>query len=49
MAIGLLASWFSPDKELIPFRDHALELIRDENPQQWLMYEGALHAVKEGQ
>ncbi len=36
MAISILASWFSPEKELIPFRDHALELIRNENPQKWL-------------
>ena len=42
MAISILASWFSPEKELIPFRDHALELIRNENPQKWLTYHWAV-------
>ncbi len=42
MAISILTSWFSPEKELIPFRDHALELIRDENPQKWLPYHWAV-------
>ncbi len=42
MAISILASWFSPEKELIPFRDHALELIRNENPQKWLPYHWAI-------
>ena len=42
MAISILASWFSPEKELIPFRDHALELIRNENPQKWLPYHWAV-------
>ncbi len=42
MAIGILASWFSPDRELIPFRDHALELVRNENPQKWLPYHWAV-------
>jgi hypothetical protein len=42
MAISILASWFSPEKELIPFRDHALELIRNENPQEWLTYHWAV-------
>ena len=42
IAISILASWFSPEKELIPFRDHALELIRNENPQKWLTYHWAV-------
>ena len=42
MAISILASWFSPEKELIPFRNHALELIRNENPQKWLPYHWAV-------
>ncbi len=40
--IHFLASWFAPDKELTPFRDHALELIRHENPQNWLPYHWAV-------
>lgn len=36
MAISILASWFSPEEELIPFRDHALELVRNEKQQKWL-------------
>jgi hypothetical protein len=42
MAIGTLASWFSPEKELIPFRDHALALIKQENIQNWLPYHWAM-------
>ena len=42
MAISILASWFSPEKELIPFRNHALELIRNEDPQKWLSYHWAV-------
>lgn len=42
MAISILASWFAPDKDLIPFRDHALALIRNENPQNWLPYHWAV-------
>jgi hypothetical protein len=42
MAISILASWFAPDKELIPFRDHALGLIRHENPRNWLPYHWAV-------
>lgn len=42
MAISILASWFSPEKELIPFRDNALELVRHENPQNWLPYHWAV-------
>lgn len=41
-AIPLLASWFSPAKELTPFRNHALELIRNENPVNWLPYHWAI-------
>lgn len=42
MAISILASWFAPDKDLIPFRDHALELIRNENHRNWLPYHWAV-------
>jgi len=40
--IQILASWFAPEKELILFRDHALELIRNKNPQHWLSYHWAV-------
>lgn len=39
---AMLASWFAPDKELISFRDHALALIRHENPRNWLPYHWAV-------
>ena len=42
MAISILASWFAPEKDLIPFRDHALALIRHENPRNWLPYHWAV-------
>lgn len=42
MAISILASWFAPDKDLIPFRDHALVLLRTENYQNWLPYHWAV-------
>tara|TARA_A100001015_G_scaffold284607_1_gene351268 strand:- start:693 stop:1448 length:756 start_codon:yes stop_codon:yes gene_type:complete len=42
MAISILASWFAPDKDLIPLRNHALALIRDENPRNWLAYHWAV-------
>lgn len=42
MAISILASWFAPDKELIPFRDRALKLIQNENAQNWLAYHWAV-------
>ena len=42
MAISILASWFAPDKELIPFRDHALALIRHESHRNWLPYHWAV-------
>lgn len=35
MAIPMLAAWFAPVKELIPFRDHALELARVYPASQW--------------
>lgn len=41
MAIGILSSWFDPDKELIPFRDSALILARSLPEEKWL----ALHWV----
>ena len=41
-AKSILASWFAPVKELIPFRDHALELIRHENIKNWLPYHWAV-------
>ncbi len=42
MAISILASWFSPNKELLHFRDHAFELIRQEKSQNWLAYHWAV-------
>jgi hypothetical protein len=42
MAISILASWFAPHKDLTPFRDHALELIRHENIKNWLPYHWAV-------
>lgn len=35
MAISLLAAWFSPGQELIGFRDDALSLARNMQPQDW--------------
>ena len=40
--IQILASWFAPDKDLIPFRDHALALIRHADPRNWLPYHWAV-------
>ena len=42
MAISILASWFSPEKELVPFRDRALALIQHEKIQNWLPYHWAV-------
>ncbi|MEI7787589.1 MAG: hypothetical protein WCI23_03005 [Chlorobiaceae bacterium] len=39
MAIGILASWFAPEKELVLFRDKALNIARNMNEENWL----ALH------
>jgi len=36
MAIAILSSWFSPDKDLIPFRDDALRLARELPKDKWL-------------
>lgn len=36
MAISILASWFSPDKELIAFRNDALQIARQLPIEQWL-------------
>lgn len=36
MAIGILAAWFSPDRELIPFRDSALSFARSSPSEHWL-------------
>ena len=36
MAICLLACWFAPEKELIPFRDDALKLARESLTVEWL-------------
>lgn len=36
MAISLLASWFSPDKELVSFRDDALQLAEKVSPDEWM-------------
>lgn len=42
MAMGALASWFSPADELVSFRDRALALVRHERPQNWLPYHWAV-------
>lgn len=36
MAIGTLSSWFSPDADLVAFRDDVLKLARKSTPDQWL-------------
>lgn len=36
MAISILSSWFSPDKDLIDFRDDALVLARELSKDKWL-------------
>ena len=36
MAIGILSSWFSPDTDLVAFRDDALKLAGTLTPDQWL-------------
>lgn len=36
MAIGLLASWFSPDADLVPFRDAALKVAVTIPPGKWM-------------
>ncbi|MBF0239447.1 MAG: hypothetical protein HQM12_17225 [SAR324 cluster bacterium] len=36
MAIGILASWFAPDKQLLSFREEALALARQVSPELWL-------------
>ena len=36
MAIALLSSWFSPDSELIPFRNDALNLAKEYPSDEWL-------------
>ena len=36
MAVSILASWFSPDKDLIAFRDDALQIARHLPIEQWL-------------
>ena len=40
--IQILTSWFDPEKELIPFRDHALELIRKNGAEDWLPHHWAI-------
>ena len=40
--IQILASWFAPDKDLTPFRDRALNLIQQENFQNWFPYHWAI-------
>ena len=42
MAIGLLSSWFSPDKDLIPFRNDALKLARELHKDKWLLLHWAV-------
>ena len=39
MAIGILASWFAPEKELVLFREEALNISRNMYEENWL----ALH------
>ncbi len=39
---SMLSSWYSPDKDLIDFRDHSFELIRHEPPQNWIPYHWAV-------
>ena len=36
MAIAILASWFSPNPELLPFRDSALRIANVLKPAEWL-------------
>jgi hypothetical protein len=36
MAVSILASWFSPDKDLIAFRNEALQIARQLPVEQWL-------------
>ena len=36
MAIAILASWFAPDSDLVPFRDDALRIARSLPVEQWL-------------
>lgn len=36
MAISILASWFSPDADLVPFRDEALNLARQLSTDKWI-------------
>ena len=42
MAISILASWFSPEKDLVAFRDYAFELLQKDNSQKWLPYHWAI-------
>lgn len=36
LAISILAAWFAPEPDLLPFRDDALELARTSPPEAWL-------------
>ena len=36
MAIAILASWFSPEPELLPFRDNVLSIATSLKPTEWL-------------
>jgi len=36
MAIGILSSWFSPDADLVSFRNDALMLAANLSPEHWL-------------
>ena len=40
--IQILACWFAPADELIPFRDRALALLRHDGSQNWLPYHWAM-------
>ena len=42
MAIGILASWFSPPKELIGFRNAAFSLAQSQSETMWLPFHWAV-------
>ena len=42
MAISILASWFSPENDLVIFRDQALKLLKKASPEMWLPYHFAI-------
>jgi len=42
MAMGILASWFSPEKELVSFRDDLLKIAKNSLPQNWISLHWAI-------